>query len=287
MYENGKGVPRDYVLAYMWYSLANAGGFDQNDELDALEKKMSEAQIAEAQRLTRERTFAQAELDDPSTPPLLSSPISSHLTLALAGSGFLVSKDGYVLTAGHIVSECGSIRTRIDGTEQELNIVGHDQVNDLAVLRLVYAPDRAAALSVQPILLGEQVVVAGFPLPLILTETLQVSDGLVSALAGPKNDSRFFGITAPIQQGNSGSPILNERGEVIGIAVTKLNALLVGLATGDIPQNVNFGLKTNVILLLLDTHGVSYETPSSTRNLSVSQIASYARDFTLRIECWQ
>ena len=168
-----------------------------------------------------------------------------------------------------------------------LSIVGHDQVNDLALLRLAYAPDRAASLSNQPIPLGEQVVVAGFPLPPILTGTLQVSEGIVSALAGPKNDSRFFGITAPIQQGNSGSPILNERGEVIGIAVTKLNALLVGLVTGDIPQNVNFGLKANVILLMLNIHGVDYEVASSANLLSTAQIASHARRFVFRIECWK
>ncbi len=130
-------------------------------------------------------------------------------------------------------------------------------------------------------------IVAGFPLSQILTETLQVTEGLISAMAGPKNDSRLVQISAPIQEGNSGSPILNERGEIIGIAVTKLNALLIALVTGDIPENVGFGLKASVIRLLLDVHGVDYEVASSANLLSTAQIASHARRFVLRIECWK
>ena len=77
----------------------------------------------------------------------------------------------------------------------------------------------------------------------MLGSQLKVSTGIVSATVGLLDDISQLQISAPIQPGNSGGPLLDEYGNVAGVVVAKLRALAVAKATGDIPQNVNFAVK--------------------------------------------
>jgi S1-C subfamily serine protease len=112
-----------------------------------------------------------------------------------------------------------------------------------------------------------------------------VTNGIISALAGIANDSRFFQITAPVQPGNSGGPLLDEFGTVVGIVESKLDALFVAQATGDIPQNVNFAIKVSTVQTFLDYKGVTYETKPPGPRLSNAQLAEDAKRYTAAIEC--
>ncbi len=100
-------------------------------------------------------------------------------------------------------------------------------------------------------------VAVGFPLPGLLASEANVTTGTVSALAGIGNDTRFLQMTAPVQPGNSGGPLLDLEGRVVGVVVSKLDALKVASATGDIPQNVNFAIKAGVVRSFLDASGVA------------------------------
>src|SRR6266478_224338 len=86
---------------------------------------------------------------------------------------------------------------------------------------------------------GESVVAVGFPLTGLLSSDPIVTTGIISALSGLRNDRRRIQITAPVQPGNSGGPLLGENGSVVGVVVGKLDALKMVKVTGDIPQNVN------------------------------------------------
>ena len=130
-------------------------------------------------------------------------------------------------------------------------------------------------------------MVAGFPLRGLLATDLNVAAGTVSALAGPADNRRLLQITAPVQPGNSGGPLLDTSGQVIGVVVGKLNALTVAKATGDIPQNVNFAIKGAVVRSFLDINGIDYEVSSSTTPLGNAAIAEQARGFTFPVECWK
>ncbi len=99
---------------------------------------------------------------------------------------------------------------------------------------------------------GEDIVVYGFPLPGVLSSGGNVSTGNVTALTGLGDDSRFLQISAPVQPGNGGGPLLDRSGNVVGVVVSKLNALSVASATGDVPQNVNFAIKASVALAFLE-----------------------------------
>jgi S1-C subfamily serine protease len=108
----------------------------------------------------------------------------------------------------------------------------------------------------------------------------------VSALAGPRNDTRLLQITAPIQPGNSGGPVLNKAGQIVGLVTEKLNTLKVAELTGDIPQNVNFALKASVMSSFLENHQIGYQASQSGKKLSGPEISATGRTFTVSVESW-
>jgi S1-C subfamily serine protease len=132
---------------------------------------------------------------------------------------------------------------------------------------------------------GEDIVVYGFPLSGVLASGGNIAVGNITALAGLGNDSRFLQISAPIQPGNSGGPLLDRNGTVVGIVVAKLNALEIASATGDIPQNVNFAIKASVAAAFLDAQGVAHAESVAVGALSTPDIAERAKSFTVQVIC--
>jgi uncharacterized protein len=167
-------------------------------------------------------------------------------------------------------------------------VVGTDTENDLAVLKLSPPlPSVARFREGRTIRAGDGVVVVGFPLAGLLASEAQVTTGTVSALAGIGNNTRFFQITAPVQPGNSGGPLLDQSGNIVGVVVSKLNALTIAKTTGDIPQNINFAINGAIAKAFLDSQSVEYETAASTRAMGSADVAAAARKFTLLIECYR
>ena len=125
-----------------------------------------------------------------------------------------------------------------------VEVMTRDESSDLTLLRAPAGTARAVAKfrqgrGIRP---GASVVVLGYPLRDLLASEANVSTGAVSALAGPGDDRRLIQLTAPVQPGNSGGPVLDAAGNVVGVVVAKLDAIRVARSTGDIPQNVNFAL---------------------------------------------
>ena len=134
---------------------------------------------------------------------------------------------------------------------------------------------------------GASVVVVGYPLRGLLASEANVSTGAVSALAGPGDDRRLIQITAPVQPGNSGGPVLDAAGNVVGVVVAKLDAIRVARSTGDIPQNVNFAVGASATRAFLDAEGIPYETAQSDGAMAPVEVAAVARKFTVLVECWK
>jgi hypothetical protein len=132
---------------------------------------------------------------------------------------------------------------------------------------------------------GDAIVALGYPLAGLLATTANVTVGNVSALAGLGDDSRYLQISAPVQPGNSGGPLLDASGHLVGIVTGKLNAALAIRITGDIPQNVNFALKAEVVRTFLDSKGIAYHSAPSDKQLSPADVGDITQPFTLRIEC--
>jgi S1-C subfamily serine protease len=202
-------------------------------------------------------------------------------------TGIAVGTQGEVVTNDHGVNSCGSVKAVVDHQTLPAKILARDRENDLALLRIEHAFATPASFrDGSPIKQGETVVAIGYPLGPLLASEATVTTGAVSALTGMRDDSRFLQFTAPIQQGNSGGPLLDASGHVTGLVTSKLNAQAVAALTGDIPQNVNFALKSGVVRNFLEANGVAYKASPSGREARPAEIAEQAKSFTVQVQCW-
>jgi S1-C subfamily serine protease len=164
----------------------------------------------------------------------------AHSADTFTGSGVAIGTRGEILTNAHVVESCEKITVQLSSRDSRAAVlVARDQRNDLAVVRIDNPSSSVAAFRAgAPIRAGDAVVALGYPLSGLLATTANLTVGNVSALAGLGDDSRYFQISAPVQPGNSGGPLLDASGHLVGIVTSKLNAASVARVTGDIPQNV-------------------------------------------------
>jgi len=203
------------------------------------------------------------------------------------GTGIAVSRQGHVLTNYHVVENCAAISLISEGKQKELAIIATDSKNDLAILKLSQTLSYIAHFrDGRGVRAGDSIVVVGFPFHNLLASEANVTTGTVSALAGLQNDSRLLQITAPVQPGNSGGPLLDKSGHVVGIVDSKLNAFAVALLTGDIPQNINFAIKDLVARAFMDSHNIPYERSVSAKDLDAADIGDIAKQFTFLLKCY-
>ena len=94
-------------------------------------------------------------------------------------------------------------------------------------------------------------------------------------------------ITAPIQPGNSGGPVLDEAGNAVGVVVGSFNWLHMARKTGRLPQNLNFAVSAATARAFLDSEGVPYKAASSNRDRANEEVVKAASEFTVLIECWE
>lgn len=202
-----------------------------------------------------------------------------------SGTGFFVTNNGRILTNAHVVRGCVKIAAGLPGGPmQPARLVAADATNDLAVLSSNLRPSRIPALKVG-VRTGESVAVYGFPLAGILPSTGNFTLGNITATAGMQDDTRALQISAPVQQGNSGGPLMDQAGNVVGIVYGKINALAAARVTADIPQNVNFALKAAVALNFLQAHGIEPTGELATAALSSADLADTAKTFTVFVSC--
>jgi len=221
----------------------------------------------------------------PVSPPSLPSPSKSAESLISTGSGFFVTQDGTLVTNAHVIENCSrAVVKTSDGAVTDAQIVARDTINDLAILKVNKTPARIAALRIG-VRLGESVAAFGFPHSDILATSGNFTLGNVTALSGLGDDSRFFQISAPVQAGNSGGPLLDQNGNLIGIVAAKLNALKVAMQDGDLPQNVNFAIKATILAAFLDSNRISIQQGTETRPMNSTDIADEARDMSAFIAC--
>ena len=216
-------------------------------------------------------------------------PAGSKAARAKSGTGFVVSANGHVVTNNHVIDGCvGDIKGNLTGeASMVLRVVSNDANNDLALLQ---APSTAtfkdyARIRDRSIRSGDSVIAIGFPYHGMLTSDFTVTTGIVSSLSGMRNDSRFLQISAPVQPGNSGGPLFDITGQIVGVVTGKLDALRIAVATGNIPENINFAIKTGALRDFLDNSVVPYQTAEPKGELKTTDIAGNARPYTMLISC--
>ena len=192
-----------------------------------------------------------------------------------------------MLTNAHVAGDCQRIGVMLETGRVAAQLVRKDERNDLALIKVdVRNPVPFVRFRAQPsIRAGDDIVVSGFPLPTLLQNGLNITTGNVSAMSGLGGNIALMQITAPVQPGNSGGPLLDLSGNLVGVVVSKLNAQRVAQATGDIPQNVNFAVQGAVARLFLDAGGQRYAEAPSQRDMKAADVADLSRSFTFQIEC--
>jgi formylglycine-generating enzyme required for sulfatase activity len=201
------------------------------------------------------------------------------------GTGFAVAS-GLLVTNQHVIEGCSSVEVKTENGRLKGVVVDADPQSDLALLRVPAVVVRTAKIRIPTVVnLGEPVMVFGFPLAGALTSSGNFTSGLVSGLRGLGESEQMIQITAPVQPGNSGGPLLDASGQVIGVVTSKLNAVKTAVITGDIPQNINFAVKGDALNDFLIKNKVPVEYSSSKNTLTTASIAKLAQSFTYQIEC--
>ena len=194
--------------------------------------------------------------------------------LAGTGTGFVVDADGAIMTNAHVVRGCRSV-TIGKGTPAE--IVAVDEEVDLAVVRADGGAWAAIAeFAEDPARLNSDVTVIGYPLHGILGG-INVTRGAVSSPTGLGGRANEFQISAAVQPGNSGGPVLNATGAVVGVVRSKLNAMRMADVTGDIPQNINFAIRAAAAKVFLVSNGIFYRTATAGERLPPAELAVAAQ----------
>lgn len=198
-----------------------------------------------------------------------------------SGTGFVVSDEGYVLTNAHVVEGCRDMFVN----DAEARLITISTSFDLALLQADF-PDGQAVASFAPATarLNQDVIAVGYPYAGLLGG-VNVTRGAVSSMTGLGGDETTMQMTAPVQPGNSGGPVLSDHGEVLGVVVSKLDALTVADTFGDIPQNVNFAIRGEAARLFLSLNGVVPQIGAMDTPLSPVELAEKATAFTVFISC--
>lgn len=204
------------------------------------------------------------------------------------GTGFIISSDGYFLTAAHVIGKQKEATIWLDGKRYEAELIYkeesaddteadsssknatlkeemdaalnssdnrsvYEDMNkvDLALLKIKSSGDTFKPLSIAKdpqYRMGQDVYTIGFPLSQILGDKPRLNKGLVSSDVGMKDSPNFVQVSVEIQPGNSGGPLLNEAGQLVGVILMTLDPMTMASQTGGaLPQNVNFAVKNTML----------------------------------------
>lgn len=199
------------------------------------------------------------------------------------GSGFFVRYDGTGLTNAHVVEGC---RSAVIEGYGEARIMARDKTNDLALLQPIGGLRTGAAqFSRRAVKLGEFVYALGFPLSTFVANGLNFTGGSVSSLSGIDGDSRQLQMSAPIQPGNSGGPVVNTSAQLVGITVSHLNEFAALEKSGSLPQNMNYAIRSDIAASFLRANGIEPMESEATAKLAPEEIAAAGREFTFQVKC--
>lgn len=204
---------------------------------------------------------------------------------AWSGSGFAIG-NGYIVTNSHVASDAKNIT--IKGVKGDMNtgysaeIVANDKINDLAILRI--NDPQFKGFGAIPYMVGtrmsdvgEDVFVLGYPLTQALGNEIKLTNGIISSRTGYQGDVSTYQISAPVQPGNSGGPMFDSKGNVLGIVVAGVPGA----------ENVGYAIKTSYLKILIESAGLNIKFPANNTisTLSLAEKVKRVKNFVFYIEC--
>ena len=199
------------------------------------------------------------------------------------GTGFMLTPEGHVLTCAHVVGSESQATLWVQGTRYLGRVLTLDTNLDAALIKIDgnRADFRFLSFgSVSNYILGQEVFAMGFPLADLLGENPRLNKGLINATSAAEDMPWRLQISAEIQPGNSGGPLLSQKGEVLGMVDSTLNPSRVLLQTGGaLPQNVNFAIKIPPLLEFLNSSHLTL--PVATNRIAAGDFEAFAKSLAL------
>ncbi len=248
---------------------------EEKQKIEKEKKKIAEEKrkIAEAKKKQEEEEKQREEAN-------------AKLYIIGSGTGFFVSAEGHVVSNDHVVGICRQVASKIDGEIKYFNVIKTDEVNDLGIVKGEYKNSTYLSIKTDGAEYGEDIVAFGYPLRDDLSDSVKLTRGIVSSLSGPGNNYSEIQIDAAIQPGNSGGPVLNMDGQVVGVASSGLNkiAKLLDEDSPYIPENINFAVAAPTLSNFLKANGVKVDNKKFEIN-NTKELAKIGRPATLQLFC--
>ena len=210
--------------------------------------------------------------------PKKKTPDDNKIVAAASGTGFFVSRSGHIISNHHVIEGCDTTKLTFKGKEVVADVLAVDKMNDLAILKANLVPNKVYPVATEDAGLLEDIIIAGYPLGKKVSAAIKTSKGSVTALAGYGDNYSEFQTDAALNQGNSGGPIMNQKGNVIGVAVANYGKK-VGV------ESFNFGIKSSTLKTFASANGLTFLPPNN-RELSNKDLGKLITDGTVYLECY-
>lgn len=205
------------------------------------------------------------------------NPEDNKIVAASSGTGFYVSNAGHIISNHHVIEGCDAVKLTFKGKEITADVLAVDKMNDLAILKADITPTKIYPVATEDASLLEDIIVAGYPLGKKVSAAIKTSKGSVTALAGLGDNYSEFQTDAALNKGNSGGPIMNQKGNVVGVAVADY-----GKKAG--VESFNFGIKSSTLKTFANANGLKFLPPNN-RDLSNKDLGQLITEATIYLEC--
>ena len=204
-------------------------------------------------------------------------PDDNKIVAASSGTGFYVSNTGHIISNHHVVEGCNTVKLTFKGKEVSADVLAVDKMNDLAILKADLTPSKVYSVATEDASLLEDIIIAGYPLGKKVSAAIKTSKGSITALAGYGDNYSEFQTDAALNQGNSGGPIMDQKGNVVGVAVANY-----GKQSG--VESFNFGIKSSTLKTFANANGLKFLPPNN-RDLSNKDLGQLITEATIYLEC--
>ena len=275
-YEKGVGATKNYKQAVYWYrKAANQDNISAQINLALkYEKGLGVEKDAEQALYWFNRAAQLGSASAKNKVKAIKAEKEKSTILTAVGTGFVVEKNGVIATSYHVVNKC----KRIIIENIEFTLLDKDIKNDLALLKANKQFNNYSSISTESPSLGDEVQIFGFPLTKVFTkDNISLTKGSINSLVGYEGNPSQFRFDAAIQPGNSGGPIVNKLGKVVGIAKSVLRK-----AEGRVLQLANFGVYSTKLVSLMSANNI----PISNVYISQANLVKHYVNTTKLIECY-
>lgn len=205
-----------------------------------------------------------------------------------SGTGFFVTRDGHILTNNHVIEKCDKISIHGDGVSTAATLVAQDAEHDLALLKSAFTSSNMAYFNSmrQPLKANDPVVIIGYPGESWRDHDPIVRSATIIDLRGPTGEEKWLQFSDSVQHGNSGGPLLDSAGNVVGVVVAKAEMRIKNMVSNaETVRKSDIAISLPTVKKFLEHSNVQYQAADSGIYLSSDRVNDRARPFIVNVHC--